>query len=106
MIIYNVTCSVDGSVVEDWLSWIREDHIPAVLETGLFIRATINRVLSEEDNQYTYAIKYYCVNLSLLQDYERIHANQLREDHLRRYGDKVLSFRTVLREIDSFNGLA
>lgn len=103
MIIYNVTCNVDSEIVEDWLAWMKETHIPDVLQTDFFIKATINRILSEEDNQYTYAIMYYCVNFQALKDYQKTCSNRLQDDHFKRYGNKVLSFRTVLREINSFN---
>tara|TARA_B100000073_G_C23554169_1_gene501367 strand:- start:263 stop:580 length:318 start_codon:yes stop_codon:yes gene_type:complete len=103
MIIYNVTCSVDSDIVEDWLDWMKKNHIPDILDTGFFIRATINRVISELDGQYTYAIKYYCINFKSLKAYHRSCANRFKDDHFKRYGNKVLSFRTVLREIDSFN---
>ena len=44
MIIYNVTCSIDSDIVEDWLDWMKKTHIPDILDTGFFIRATINTV--------------------------------------------------------------
>ena len=34
--IYNVTVVVNPVVEERWLKWMREEHIPNVMETGLF----------------------------------------------------------------------
>ena len=48
MYIYNVTVNVDDSIHDEWLLWIKE-HIPQVLATGKFEKATLTKVLVEED---------------------------------------------------------
>ena len=48
MIIYNVTANIEESIHDEWLTWIKE-HIPKVLGTGKFEKATLSRVLVEED---------------------------------------------------------
>ena len=49
MIIYNVTINIDESVHDKWLKWMRETHIPEVLETGKFLKAKMAKVLVEEE---------------------------------------------------------
>ena len=39
MIIYNITCSVENEILEDWLIWIEKVHIPEILETKLFFES-------------------------------------------------------------------
>ena len=34
MIIYNVTSNIDESIHDEWLNWMRQEHIPQVLGTG------------------------------------------------------------------------
>ena len=58
MIIYNVTANIDESIHEQWLEWIQQ-HIPKVLSTGLFLKATFTKVLVEESmGGLTYSIQY------------------------------------------------
>ena len=46
MIIYNVTVSlVDQSIHQDWLKWMKEIHIPEVMDTGFFLDNKICRLL-------------------------------------------------------------
>ena len=45
MIIYNVTVTVQNEIVEEWLNWIRLEHIPEVLSTGLFIDSVLKELL-------------------------------------------------------------
>ena len=37
MILYNVTIKVDHDIHDEWMEWMKQTHIPQVLETGLFI---------------------------------------------------------------------
>ena len=36
MYIYNVTLKVDATVADDWTRWMRQTHIPEVIDTGYF----------------------------------------------------------------------
>ena len=39
MIVYNVTVNIDKNIVDDWLTWMKEIHIPEVMKTGFFIKS-------------------------------------------------------------------
>ena len=100
MIIYNVTCSVEPSVSEDWLKWMKETHIPDVMESGFFKTVQINKVLSEKGEGETYAIQYFCERMKDLHNYQVNFASALQKKHTDKYGEKVVSFRTLLEVID------
>ena len=36
MYIYNVTVSIEKSLADEWLTWMKTIHIPEVLATGYF----------------------------------------------------------------------
>ncbi|MFB0997424.1 MAG: DUF4286 family protein, partial [Flavobacteriales bacterium] len=36
MILYNVTINIDATIQKEWLIWMKEIHIPKVMETGCF----------------------------------------------------------------------
>ena len=101
MIIYNVTCSVDANISEEWLRWMKDHHIPKVMNTGIFIETQINRVISDERNKLvTYAIQYTCKTMKDLHRYQVKFAPSLQKDHSDKYGSKVVAFRTLLDVID------
>jgi hypothetical protein len=103
MIIYNVTSNIDESIHDEWLSWIKE-HIPQVLATGKFEKAILTKVLVEEDmGGVTYAIQYISNSREALEAYYKEDAPSLRADALKRFGDKVLSFRTELQILDEYS---
>src|SRR5258708_2398764 len=97
MIIYNVTINIDPSVHEDWLQWMREIHIPEVMQTNLFIENRILKVMSDDEAEgFTYSIQYTCNSISDYEKYKTQHAPSLQAKHTERYKDKFVSFRTLL----------
>ncbi|WGD36091.1 DUF4286 family protein [Olleya sp. YS] len=103
MYIYNVTVNIDDSVHDDWLIWIKE-HIPQVLATGKFEKATLTKVLVDEDmGGQTYSIQYKSYSREALDAYYKENADALRIEGLKKFADKMLAFRTELQIIDEYN---
>ena len=102
MIIYNVTVNVDESIVDDWLKWMQEIHIPEVMETGIFIKSQINRVIVQGDSNHTFALAYTCASMKDLHQYQIKFAAELQQKHVARYGDKAVAFRTIMEVIEEF----
>ena len=47
MIIYNVTVSIDASIHEDWLEWMKKVHIPEVMQTGYFLENKLCKLIAK-----------------------------------------------------------
>ena len=102
MIIYNVTANIDESIHDQWLKWIKE-HIPQVLATGKFEKATLTKVLVEEDmGGHTYSVQYRSCSREALDAYYREDAEKLRAEGLKLFADKMLAFRTELQIVDEY----
>lgn len=102
MYIYNVTINIDESVHLEWLTWM-ETQIPKVLNTGKFTSAKLTEVLVEEDmGGRTYSVQYTANTKEDLEDYYKHDADKLRSEGLKKFGDKMLAFRTELKLIKEF----
>jgi hypothetical protein len=100
MIIYNVTVSLaDETIHDEWLQWMKKVHVPQVMETELFADSKMLRLLNEENNGITYAIQYRCLSLAHYERYLNEFAPILQAETAKRYGNKVLAFRTLLEEV-------
>jgi phosphoribosylamine-glycine ligase len=100
MIIYNVTTNIHESVQEQWMIWMQHKHIPEMLATGKFISARMARVLVEEEmGGFTYSVQYTTDSKETLLKYYIENAPGLREEGMKLFGDKMLSFRTELEVI-------
>lgn len=103
MYIYNVTVNVDESINDSWLLWMKE-HIPQVLGTGKFKKALFTKVVIEEDmGGQTYSIQYHSESREQLDAYYKEDAERLRTESLKKFGDKMLAFRTELQIIDEYS---
>lgn len=96
MFIYNVTVNVDTSIKEDWLSWMKSNHIPDVMATGFFREFRISRLMVEEESGITFSIQYTVDSLDQLQAYQQSQAPRLQKEVKDRYGDRFVAFRTVM----------
>jgi hypothetical protein len=102
MIIYNVTVSVEESVKNEWLNWMKTEHIPEVMACGVFTKAQINRVIVQTDSESTFAIAYSCSSMKDLHQYQIKFAPELQKKHNARFGKKAIAFRTLMEVIEEF----
>ena len=97
MIVYNVTVGVDKSIEAEWLVWMRESHIPKVMQTGKFVGQQILKVLTHDDPQSSsYAVQYTAMDMQQLQEYLDRFAPELRKDVKDKFGDKQVAYRSIL----------
>ncbi|MDB4106954.1 DUF4286 family protein [Bacteroidia bacterium] len=101
MIIYNVTVSINPTIEKEALSWLKEEHIPEVMKTGLFVKNEIYKVIENpvERTHNSYAIQYHLETWSHFDDYTSKHADRLRQITAEKFGENLLAFRTFLEKI-------
>ena len=101
MLIYNVTTKIDTSIHEEWLQWMKQIHIPAILRTGCFVQSTFLRLLeTDETDGPTYAAQYYAHSKADYNRYMELHATTLREQASTAWGNKIISFRSLMEVIN------
>lgn len=96
MYIYNVTVSIDKTLAEEWLNWMKTVHVPDVLKTGHFIDNKICKVLNVDDEGATYSVQYVFKTMEEIELYQKNHASRLQAEHSSRYEGKYAAFRTLL----------
>jgi|TARA_B110000977_G_C10985787_1_gene457890 hypothetical protein len=102
MYIYNVTVNIDATAHDAWLNWI-EVHIKEVLNTGRFTSAKLTEVLVEEEmGGKTYSIQYAANTREDLDNYYKFDAPNFRSEGLKKFADKMLTFRTELKIVNKF----
>lgn len=99
MILYSVTVKIDFEIEKDWLNWMKNIHIPEVMDTGYFMSNDIFKLLIDEPDGITYSIQYKLKNIADLEDYQAKYAPQLQAKHNNRYADKFVAFRTLLEKV-------
>ena len=103
MILYNVTISIDEACENEWISWMRDTHIPDVLRTGYFKECKLCRLIgAEEQGGKTYAIMYTAYTEKGLLEYHETHAPSLQNQHNMKFQGRFAAFRTELNVIQEF----
>jgi len=99
MYIYNVTVNIDDSVHDEWLDWMKKEHIPQMLKLDKFSNALMSKVEAKGDIGTTYSIQYQIDSKETLDKYYKEDADLLRKEGFQKFGDKFVAFRTELNVV-------
>jgi len=101
MLIYNVTIKVHESIHTAWLQWMKEVHVPEVLATNCFTKATIVRLLEIDDTEGpTYAVQYFAENKASYNLYIEKHSATLRKKSFDQWGNQFIAFRSLMEVVN------
>ena len=98
MIIYNVTVKVEHSIAKDWVKWMKEEHIPDLMKTGLFLDYRLCRLLEQDESEgVTYTAQYFCDSMEHYNTYISEHAQNMRDKGFSRFGNRFIAFRSIMQ---------
>lgn len=101
MIVYNVTTKIDVTIKTDWLTWIKEEHIPDIIETGCFTSANTFQLLETDDSEGpTFITQYFAESKSLYNLYIEKFAPIMRQKAFDKWSNKFISFRSLMQVVD------
>lgn len=97
MIIYNVTTKVAWPVSEAWVQWMQDIHIPEILGTGYFEKYQFAKLLEiDEEDGPTYTVQYHTSSIEKYQQYINLYSKSFRQEILKKWSDKIVSFRSLM----------
>ncbi len=94
MIAYEVTVEVDEALTERYLAYMRDHHIPALLATGCFAHAELDRAKETRFRQ-----RYLAESLAELERYLEDHAPALRRDYEKHFPSGTSLTREIWEEV-------
>ncbi|MEI6087668.1 MAG: DUF4286 family protein [Bacteroidota bacterium] len=100
MFIYNVTTKIEPTIHEAWVEWMKEIHIPEIMNSGCFTQFQFVRLLELDDIEGpTYAVQYRSESKAAYNLYLEKFATKLRNDVYTKWGNKVISFRSLMQVV-------
>lgn len=101
MVIYSVSVRIKKEVEEEWLQWMKENHIPAVLSTKYFKNCEMYKVLipEVEESVAMYKMKYFSDSFENYLEYQKNDASKLQAAHNDKYQGKFTASREVMEKI-------
>lgn len=100
MFIYSITFKVDHSILEEWIAWQKEEHIPEIMATKFFTEFKFLHLLEHDDAEgATYIIQYDSPDKNNCENYIKNYSPAFKEEALKRWGDKIISYRSLLESV-------
>lgn len=100
MFIYNITTKVDHFACDEWLQWQKEIHIPEIMASGIFHEHRFFQLLEHDDEEgKTFVTQFLTNSKSDYDKYIAEFAPALRKQSQQKWGDKVVSFRSLLKNV-------
>ena len=100
MLLYNVTFGIDKKIETHWIAWIKENYIPALMETNLFIDYKFYKVLTHDDEtSVSYSLQCFAENIEQVVKYLNEFAPAIVEAHRIHFKDQHAAFNTLLDEV-------
>ncbi len=97
MILYNITYMVSHAIHDEWLTWMKTEHMPEIMSSGLFERNQLLKLLEvDEQEGVTYAAQFYTTSIQEYNTYTTKYAPALRLQANQKWGDQVLGYRTIM----------
>ncbi len=100
MILYNITVNLEKGAEQEWLDWMKSQHIPDMLATGLFVENRLFRLLNETENDgSTFSVQYFAKSLEDIETYIELHSQKLQSEHAQKFQGRFVAFRTLLEGV-------
>jgi len=100
-VVYNVTIIIDHSVHDEWVDWMKNEHIPEVMATGKFTSWKMLRIIEDHNpDGMTYAIQYHAPDMEAYLTYQNECAPALQQDAQNKFGGLFGAFRTCMEVIE------
>jgi len=99
VIVYEVNLSVDAAIDGDYRPWLR-GHVEAMCALEGFEGATCFMVDDPGPGRVAYCVQYRLKDREALDGYLASHAQAMRADGVRRFGQRFSATRRILQPLD------
>jgi hypothetical protein len=101
MFIYNTTYLVSDKVHDTWLKWVREQHIPFMLDTKYLTQPQVARVItSDKQDGTSFSVQFHVRDMQTLKLWNKEYSVLFQENCSQQFGTEVIFFTTVLELVD------
>lgn len=101
MLIFNTTFVVSDKMHDKWMKWVREQHLPFMLESDILSKPQIAKIMGvEEQDGTSYSVQFHVKDMNDLEKWHVQYAQKFELQFSQKFGSEVLFFATVLEIIE------
>jgi len=102
MLIYNETFIIDDAIVDEWLRWVKDNHIPSVLGTGSFDSYKLFTILDSPNEGITYCLQFQTTSVERYSDFYYKRMEEIHAVHNKQFEERFALFHTLMESIEDF----
>ena len=101
MFIFNTTYLVSDEVHETWLDWVRNQHIPFMIDSTYFSHPQVARVItSDKQDGTSFSVQFHVKDLQTLKLWKKEYSSLFQENCTNQFGTEVIFFTTVMELVE------
>jgi len=100
MIIYNTTFHVEDDILTESIEYLKSEYVPNAIRSGLLIQPVLQRVLQDVEAGVSLCVQFRVKNEETLHEWIKKEGGELQHQLVKRFGNKMVGFSTLLDEID------
>ena len=101
IIIYSETTAVAESVEQNWLQYMKAVHLPALMETGMFLDYRFLKIPASTGVDVSYNLQLRCESNEKFNEFKAFHENKFQKQIAERYQGNYGAFNTTLEELQN-----
>lgn len=99
MIIYSITTALDPTVEHQWVEFMKESQIPAIMATEKFTDFRFVRVIPTEQIDASYNLQLRCKDIETLNNYKAFHEGEMLNNEAKKFQGKLAFFQSTLEHL-------
>ncbi len=100
MILYNTTFLVEDAVLDDFIKWVKDDHLPTCEDLSLLEGQKFFKLLhNEEDGAGTYCIQYFLSSDVAYNKFVNEDDYEIKRSLTKLFGQQIVFFSSTMKEL-------
>lgn len=96
MLLFNVTVIIEEASATDWLQWMKESHIPQLMDKECFVSYRLLKIVNSPNEGLSYSIQFIAEDKARHQTFLDSHEQLFIAEMYNRYPNKLVTFTTLM----------
>lgn len=99
MYLFNITIIVEDAIAENFLQWLNEVQLPAIMETSNFVSNRLLQVVDSPNEGATYSLQLIAETIDDYQKFKDMHEQALIGAMYSKFTNQLVTFSTLMKFI-------
>jgi hypothetical protein len=99
MLLFNVTIIVEEPTANDFLRWMKDVHIPTLMEKDCFVSHRLLKIVDSPNEGVTYSVQFIAEDEQHFNNFKENFEPQFTADIYNNYPNKLVTFSTLMEFI-------